>query len=98
MRASVHFGRQFEPERARVQGNTPSTTTRRKPTEGYGGSAQPPSPGSPLTYGPQLAMQPMSRVPEYSSKSSADIPFTCPAQPKLVPTAIACAQPHLFII
>lgn len=75
----------------KMQGNTPPSTGRRRVAEQSYSQEQTAAQASlPLTYSPQLAMQSMSRIQD-GSKSSTDMPFTVPAQPKLVPTAIICA-------
>ena len=62
--------------------------------EDYRPSMSPPlSPGSPLTYLPQVQMEPMSRAAE-ASATTAPQEFHgvagWPAQPKLVPVVIVC--------
>lgn len=59
---------------------------------GYGRSSPPMSPGSPLTYSPQIPMEPIPKHDEvgrggpYSHTEFAG----WAAQPKLVPTVIVC--------
>jgi 5'-AMP-activated protein kinase regulatory beta subunit len=62
-------------------------------------------PGSPLTYSPQLLMQPHSAGGSpYGSRGSGAAASDChavagwPAQPKLVPTVIVCKSPSISFI
>ena len=61
-------------------------------------------PGSPLTYSPQLLMQPHDAAggSPYGSRGAGSAVSDChavagwPAQPKLVPTVIVCESPLLL--
>ena len=80
-----------------VQGNAHGQSVRRKaaPDAFTRGESSPASaPGSPLTYGPQVAMEPIARNAD-NSVSSTDFSSVSgwgAAQPKLVPTVIACTS------
>ncbi len=55
--------------------------------------ASPPmSPGSPLTYSPQVAMEPLAKPEEVLGRPATEFVGAAgwPAQPKLVPVVIVC--------
>lgn len=78
-----------------LQGNAPGKDRAMADAEDAGPPAQQPSPqfspGSPLTYSPQVAMEPLSK-PEEGAHRSAEFHGVAgwPAQPKLVPVVIVC--------
>lgn len=63
--------------------------------DAYAPSSPPCSPGSPLTYSPQIPMEPMPKVDQAPLGRDHAAEFHglagWPAQPKLVPTVIVCA-------
>jgi hypothetical protein len=84
------------------QGNT--STKRGAPGDGsaagedaFASTSPPCSPGSPLTYSPQIPMEPIPKVDQAPLGRDHAAEFHglagWPAQPKLVPTVIVCA-PH----
>lgn len=55
----------------------------------------PMSPGSPLTYSPQVAMEPLSRDDGAGPRGPDFVGAAgWPAQPKLVPVVIVCERPQ----
>lgn len=76
------------------QGNTqPKRPTDSSHDDHPGGHSPPPSPGSPLVYSPQVAMEPI--LPQGGRGQESDMHGISgwPAQPKLVPTVIVCTSP-----
>lgn len=80
------------------QGNTQGKRSRLNalPDDHMPASSPPTSPGSPLTYSPQVAMEP---IPQQGGPLGRDHAAEFhgvsgwPAQPKLVPTVIVCECP-----
>ncbi len=79
--------------KARLQGNTSSRTSATGELSNERPSSPPSTPGSPLTYSPSVAMEPIGKVQEDMVRAQATEFHGLagwPAQPKLVPTVIVC--------
>jgi 5'-AMP-activated protein kinase regulatory beta subunit len=83
-----------------TQGNTATkrSSIAEDPSEldGFHVGSPPTSPGSPLTYSPQVAMEPLTRQEDVMGQRHATEFVGAagwPAQPKLVPVVITCKAP-----